>query len=641
MRTRPCVVALLGAATLILCAARLPAQQPEPEGDVASLARPDSIRALREAKIALRAYYKTTVGPMARVFAPMMPIDFFCEEEVFPYCFGVRNGGVPPGSYGTLPIEFSTSKPRILEPMRKTFERVYRHYMRQLAESQARVPGDRWINGQRVFHLVERADLDGARLVAATCRAERWWCAMLTGYVAQMAEQYVRADSAMQVALRNMPENERCRWEDLSPLLEDQSGVERYRALSCTERRAVNDTLWWLADPLHSVAANERRSAHYVRHAYARLSRDYAEVTPPESLFTAAARRSGIGPAGVRGRVTPPAGDAPIASPLTECPLAVLRTDTEDSFRTVVVRMGIPTDMARNAMKCPLLIFRQPLYRFFPALDAVRTPTRAPAEAWNVMARRSNEYYQPRWGDFAALEHQTAYFRGEGSARLVAALDIRHNELLQRAGAVGAAVVLSAGPGDNAGIHRTPLPARPDVFLIAAPRDSMLLSLEAIGIGVGAARARFGAGPPAMPASGIALSDILVLDQPLSDVTVLDTAAAYAASHLRVPRGGSVGLYWETYGVGPADTVIFTLSVAERRLGSALWRMGQALGVLSPDSSQVEWADSRRAGGRITGQSVVLDLSGLAKGTHVIRLAARRAGGDRVTVSRVIDIVDP
>src|SRR5919199_1545575 len=64
-----------------------------------------------------------------------------------------------------------------------------------------RLPGDRWISGQRVRYLLEAGRLAEAHAAAAECRAEPWWCAALDGLAYHVEERYASADSAFALAL--------------------------------------------------------------------------------------------------------------------------------------------------------------------------------------------------------------------------------------------------------------------------------------------------------------------------------------------------------------------------------------------------------------------------------------------------------
>src|SRR2546426_5521256 len=94
-----------------------------------------------------------------------------------------------------------------------------------------------------------------------------------TLFRSHVAGDYAGADSAYRIALRDMPRDERCRWTDVSLLLDGEL-ARRYRRLPCDERGAFEERLWWLAQPLYSLSGNDRRSEHLARATMARIEQD-------------------------------------------------------------------------------------------------------------------------------------------------------------------------------------------------------------------------------------------------------------------------------------------------------------------------------------------------------------------------------
>ena len=153
--------------------------------------------------------------------------------------------------------EDSIREPSVIQEAR---ERL----LTQLAEAAALVPGDPWIAGQRARYLVEAGQAAAAVRVARECRSTPWWCSVLVGYALHAAGRFEDADSAFSAALRTMPDDERCRWHDIAPLLPgDLRG--RYERMSCEERAAFESRWWWLAAPLLSRPGNDRRTEHFAR----------------------------------------------------------------------------------------------------------------------------------------------------------------------------------------------------------------------------------------------------------------------------------------------------------------------------------------------------------------------------------------
>src|SRR5207249_1212141 len=70
-----------------------------------------------------------------------------------------------------------------------------------------------------------------------------------------------------------MPLDQRCRWTDVSPLLDGEL-ARRYHSLGCADREALAARLWWLAHPLLSLPGNDRRTEHFARITMTRLMQD-------------------------------------------------------------------------------------------------------------------------------------------------------------------------------------------------------------------------------------------------------------------------------------------------------------------------------------------------------------------------------
>jgi hypothetical protein len=67
-----------------------------------------------------------------------------------------------------------------------------------------------------------------------------------------------------------MPERERCRWTDMSMLL-DERQRKRYGKVGCGRAKRSLHELWWLADPFLAVPGNDRQTEHYSRHVMSRI----------------------------------------------------------------------------------------------------------------------------------------------------------------------------------------------------------------------------------------------------------------------------------------------------------------------------------------------------------------------------------
>jgi hypothetical protein len=113
----------------------------------------DSASILRQAQLDLRDFhrrYRIIVGQQA-VTTP----DFLCKHQVFPYCYGPENGRMPYGApLAAIPMAYPTADPVIPRDLRKRVHSQYERAMRKLDDAQRKLPGDRWIVGQRVLHRI-------------------------------------------------------------------------------------------------------------------------------------------------------------------------------------------------------------------------------------------------------------------------------------------------------------------------------------------------------------------------------------------------------------------------------------------------------------------------------------------------------
>jgi hypothetical protein len=95
----------------------------------------------------------------------------------------------------------------------------WRAFAGALAGLAHRAPRDGHIQTKAVFALVRGEDYDLAIIVAQDCRAVKWVCGVLEGFVYAESGQVVDAEAAFDDALPGMPESDLCAWTDLSPLL--------------------------------------------------------------------------------------------------------------------------------------------------------------------------------------------------------------------------------------------------------------------------------------------------------------------------------------------------------------------------------------------------------------------------------------
>src|SRR5512146_921158 len=453
-------------------------------------------------------------------------------------------------------------------------------------------PGDGGVVGQQVRYLLEAGRALDAAIAAQDCRAAAWWCAALEGLAWHGAGDTEAAERLFQAALDLMPEDERCRWTDLSDLLEEPLR-RRYRALSCNERSAFETRVWWLAQPLWSRAGNDRRTEHYARLTLARL---LEHARSPYGLWG-------------------------------------------DDERELTVRYGWPLAWERDdgsvgSMREPVAIGHEPepSYHFVPdarTFDAL-SPGDEPS-AQGIELQAALERYAPAYAArFSVLEPEFATFRRGESTLVVAGYDVSEDTLYRRASRE-AALVLARDEWSSPVVVRR---------VAEAPWQAAMLSLELRAPEAGAA-ARVRERPPALsPAAGaVTLSGILLFEP--ADSLPEGLAVALTRPHIGgITRGARIGLYWEAYGLAPGEDIATAVTVTPERNGW-LRRVAATLRLAPRQGSvRVEWREGARLEQGRAPRALVLDLAGLAAGRYRIDIAVSAAGRAEATSSRRVDVIE-
>jgi hypothetical protein len=470
--------------------------------------------------------------------------------------------------------------------------------VRVLVEESRAHPATGFLGGQAVYALVKMLRLPEALKLAGDCAAAPWWCGALKGYVLHFLGRDIEADTVLRGALHAAPDSVACAWSDATWLLGelDQRGSpqstvdahERAGDWGCARRLAWSDSLWWLADPLYSVPGNDR----WVEHVARAMS----------SRFSLEIRRTHSG--------SP--GSPRVLEHLWATRLRRGDVDSYESGRSV-------TWTSRSSAR----------YHFVPdvALDGLEEP------AWRLDAHLDDEGYAPSWGPVLPLPQQTARFRGEGGMRVAAAARVEGTPLA-RALDASATFALSSGPAAPP-VLLSGDPRQGTVrFLGSAPAGGYVASTEVVtSRGVGWERHAL----PPLPARGAGLSDLL-LYEPSGEAGPNDvvSAAAGMLGSTGVPRGASLGVYWETYGVEAATTLSFDLAV-ERRSGGLVDRLRRLLpGGAQEGRGRVTWTETAEPGSHAS--AIDLDLGDLDDGSYTLVLRVSWPGHPPVERRRDITV---
>jgi hypothetical protein len=565
-----------------------------PQGSLAQAQSSDSLQLLRSARQAQREF--------ERVRRAHLPYDWDdrsgpCDVLIGRFCYWYHP---------------SPNRP----PESAAIGRGRARLLRELAAAAARLPGDDWILGQRVRYLVEDRRAGVAVAVVRTCRGTRWWCDALEGFARHAGRDYAGSDRAFERALAGMEEKQRCAWTDLSALLKDTREYRRLplrsaqslpRALRggrlCEERAARNQRIWWLADPLYSVAGNDLRTEHYSRHTMALLLEDAAN---PYGVFWS------------------------------------------DDMRELLLRFGWPTHWARSfhrsgSLESPPVVGHEadPSFWLLPRPFYTEPWSDVTAVRWEPTMERPPARYAPPYtaGLVPMTGVQFARFRRRDTTLTIAAFDLTADSGFAT-GPLDVHLAAARDPATPAEIGRASTAGPRGVASVRSRWRPAVLSLEAMRPDtgpIGWRRVMVSPDPAGLPPE---LSDILLVaagELPRS----LGEAAAAALSPVVVPVGQRVGLYWEMYDLpdsGRRLEVAVTVTKARSRRGAPypVGRPGCPPRIASPVT--VRWQEEPGATTRGVARSIALDLRPLSRGRYVVAIQISQAGRARGCSSRELEI---
>ena len=479
--------------------------------------------------------------------------------------------------------------------------------LHQLDVAAATAPEMPWVLGQRVRYRVEAGQADSALAALGTCAAGDWWCSALRGYALHAATRDVEAQGAFDAALTSMPAEQRCRWQDITLLLDDDAR-RVYAPLPCgAERERFERQYWWLARPLWSRPGDDRRNEHFARMA---LSRMLEDARTPHGLRWAA------------------------------------------DMHEMGVRYGWPVRWSRRATRLlsePMTVVGHeavPSYEFGASLHALQHPDSAGPEDWRLSEPLARSRYAPAYARrFAPLAAQVTVFRRGDSLLVVAA-----SALPDSSADDSLALALSASADDSLRVAPLPAPGAPRVraLLAPAPAGAYLASVESTSDSTLARRLRLAVRAPPV-AGALGVSDLLLFAaedsaggeamSPAPPAT-LEAALPLALGDVVVSTPGEVGVYWEVYGLPPGrPRVRFSLSLTGDRPGW-LARVGERLR-REPRRRPVllQWEDAPMVNGNVTARSVTVQLPRLPDGAYKLQLRVTSPDGGRVVAERGLNIV--
>jgi hypothetical protein len=482
-------------------------------------------------------------------------------------------------------------QPRVIRKARESL-------IAALDSAQKKSPRDGWITGQRVRYLIEAKNDTAAYRVARDCQPAEWWCAALEGLALQQNWNGVAADSAFAHALRTMPASERCRWTDMTPIL-DPPLRSRYRKVGCGANEQLAERLWWLADPFWSVAGNDRRSEHYARHTMAKIQE------PARNAYN---------------------------------------LSWSNDLREMVVRYG----WARYWTRGPSSGFgfdptagpvsgheSSPNYHFIPVSLNADT---VPKVSFDLDLDASAERYSPLMARRVfEIEPQVAIFRRGDSSLVVVAYDVNTRPELDSLNMSGSLVV--AHDETSPMYQSTDQAQRKGALSVTVDSRPQIMSLEVINTDtrLGAAWRRAVLQLKPFRPGSISMSDPLLFEPTDAEAGDLAAAMRTAIGTNSVHRG-KVGIYWETYGLPRTDSAQTVALTLTRVQVGTLRRLGESIGLASKSSPlTIRW-NQMMSVGSVTSRSVVLDLSLIPKGKYLLRVETGPDEKRIATTSRVIEI---
>lgn len=591
-----------------------------------------------------RAMYTGVSGGATRQRAAITPVMSRLIED--------PTGGTCPSWLPDLekdPLDEDESLDLALPPRERRSVATHRDALiRELDDAQARAPDDPWIAGQRVRFLLDAQAMQRAQEAAAACAGDAVWCTELQALALEQARDadgaeaaFRRADSLL--AARPTARAGVCIDPDALFLLPPAQRAA-FSQRACTEQRAWEARLWWLADPLWGVAGNQRYLAHRTRQTQMRLR----SALDRDERFVWSPLAGGRGMRELIIRYGWPTH--------TFWSGGQLEHDIS-AFREVGVAVVAPPYTAKE--------YRRDRQALVPASRVVDDPYVAVESDWETAppAGRSFEAWWP--AEHMRLpvtlvplhEGQEVMLRRDSTVRFLDAVDGATSALgVSDEDAWVAVLAGSTGPDDvrtlREASHLGAATLRFDVHVPTAPRVVMSSEVLVPSVPRVALRNRRGVAlPPTlrdMAAGEVALSAPMLLAVP-ADVseapTDPDSAAAFLAGTLTFARTTPLALYWESYGFAATDTVDVSLRIVRDDEAGRVRRVGEVLGLVGErrDSVVITWREPDVRRGRVVevaslvpvlGRGLQLNVASLPAGAYRLVLEMLRGDGARARSER-------
>lgn len=480
----------------------------------------------------------------------------------------------------------------------KNIKKARAELLRDLSKAADALPGDDWIAGQRIRYLTEGRDTSAVS-VARSCRATRWWCDALLGFALHVAGNYLAADSAYALALEGMPSPTRCHWLNLAPLLDDDIRGT-YHKLPCPQREAIDERIWWVADPLFMVPGNERRTEHF--------SRVLHTVLQSESVNTYGSSWGGD---------------------LAEL---ILRFGWAEKWTREPSQSMYPESQGSVTGH-----EREPGYHFFLTQSPPDSLALITDSVFDIFQFPPREQYSPVYTRaFEKLDAQVARFRHGDSTRVIASFDVSTDTIFRKT-KFTAALIATGDPETTPSVTQVVESPVRNVLSLSTPWKSQLIGVELLAKdSSGAARWRSGFSEIPLDSGRISVSDLLFVDGAPSLPSTLEEAIPRAHGGTKFRRNQKIGLFWELYGKTPADSslpISLTITPVDESLLRRAFRALRVAPKLTP--LNIRWQENGGAG-VLSARTVVLDLSLVPAGKYAVKLQVGDDAG--AMTQRVIEV---
>jgi hypothetical protein len=479
------------------------------------------------------------------------------------------------------------------------------------------LPGDPFIVGQVVYALTKFGRTDKALEIARRCEAAAWWCAVLEGHVLWEMDRWGDAHEVFERAIADMPEEERCSWNDIMPLLPKAQRFD-YLATPCGEREGLHKLAWWLADPSWLVEGNERQTGHYARKAQILLHEDLWSLSRGLTLTTGDRTGGGSYDQQSDWREYPAYNGHNAHHALDESFGGGHKGVVAIGFQDSWYHNGLVNARDNREGHWRLWVSRAGArYRFFPDSAALAEPLASTPTSWDLNDREAWERFSPR-RTFAGLDHQVAWFQRGDSAVVAASAEIDRDRQFNEARRWAGWVLYTEPMGERLSFVSEQSRQR-YTFQADLSDRPYLMGLEVIGP-THLARTRYATSPPwANDAPGAVSVSGLLLYRPLGNAqpTSYDQAVSGMRGSARWETGDQVGLFWEYYGMIPGPTAQVAVRMIPVVDGKRVHDGGEPL---------VSWTDETERAVPILARSVVLDLGLLDPGRYILEFTVAVPG---------------